>query len=125
MTYRFFLIFGETKYKSIMSKNYFISLLLCITYSSLTMYATSNQKWEKETRNSVGKTYSKLTDKLKPWNIPSHIYMVEEFGVIGDGKTINTQAIQKAIDTCSENGGGTVVFSKGEYVTGTFIIKTE
>lgn len=107
-----------------MSKNYFICLLLCITYSSLTMYATGNQKWEKETRNSVGKTYSKLTDKLKPWNVPSHIYMVEEFGVIGDGKTINTQAIQKAIDTCSENGGGTVVFSKGEYVTGTFIIKS-
>ena len=36
------------------------------------------------------------------------LYKVEDFGALGDGKTNDAAAIQKAIDTCSENGGGTV-----------------
>ena len=36
------------------------------------------------------------------------IYNIKDFGAIGDGKTMNTASIQKAIDTCFENGGGRV-----------------
>jgi len=35
-------------------------------------------------------------------------YNVLDFGAIADGETLNTKAIQKAIDECSNNGGGTV-----------------
>ncbi len=42
-----------------------------------------------------------------------------DFGAMPDGKTLNTQAIQKAIDTVAEKGGGTVTVPKGVFVSGT------
>lgn len=51
-------------------------------------------------------------------------FYVEDYGACGDGTTINTVAIQKAIDACSVAGGGVVLFSKGSYVTGTIRIKS-
>ena len=46
-----------------------------------------------------------------------------EMGVAGDGATVNTIAIQKAIDTCSAGGGGAIQFTAGHYVTGTIQLK--
>ncbi|MCF8379023.1 MAG: glycoside hydrolase family 28 protein [Bacteroidales bacterium] len=54
----------------------------------------------------------------------SQIYNVKEFGVIPDGKTINTEAIQKAIDECEKFGGGKVIFPAGEYLTGPLFLKS-
>jgi polygalacturonase len=39
-------------------------------------------------------------------------------GAIADGKTINTIAIQKAIDDCYQSGGGKVVVPGGIFITG-------
>ena len=33
-----------------------------------------------------------------------------EYGAVGDGQTNDAPAIQKAIDTCAEQGGGVVLF---------------
>lgn len=51
-------------------------------------------------------------------------YLITKYGAIGDGKTLNTIAIQKAIDVANENGGGKVVVSKGIFLTGTLEIKS-
>jgi polygalacturonase len=48
---------------------------------------------------------------------------VTKIGVVGDGATVNTAAIQKAIDDCSADGGGTVQFPAGRFVTGTIQLK--
>ena len=50
------------------------------------------------------------------------IFDVRDFGAKGDGVTLNTVAIQKAIDACAEQGGGRVLIENGTYMTGTVIL---
>ena len=53
------------------------------------------------------------------------VVSAKDMNIIGDGKTMNTKAIQKAIDFCSaQKGGGRLVFPKGEYLTGTLVMKS-
>src|SRR5712671_7915523 len=44
-------------------------------------------------------------------------------GAVGDGKTLNSRAIQAAIDKCAQAGGGTLVIPKGEFVSGALFLK--
>ena len=48
---------------------------------------------------------------------------VRDCGATGDGETLDTKAIQDAIDSCSAAGGGTVDFPGGRYLTGSLFIK--
>lgn len=43
------------------------------------------------------------------------IYLVKDFGAMGDGKTIDSPAINEAIRQAAANGGGTVYFTAGTY----------
>ena len=49
---------------------------------------------------------------------------VANVGAVGDGQTLNTEAIQKAIDDCAATGGGQVTFPAGRYVSGTLQLKS-
>jgi polygalacturonase len=51
-------------------------------------------------------------------------YIITDFKAIGDGKTMNTKAIQNAIDTCANRGGGKVIFPKGTFLTGSIHLKS-
>jgi polygalacturonase len=46
-----------------------------------------------------------------------------EFGAKADGGAKDTRAIQKAIETCSQRGGGTVYFPPGTYLTGSLHLR--
>jgi polygalacturonase len=54
----------------------------------------------------------------------SYVHNVDAYGAVGDGKTLNTAAIQAAIDTCAAAGGGTVVVPPGVYLTGPLFLKS-
>src|SRR5262252_8306840 len=47
----------------------------------------------------------------------AHGYDVRAFGATGDGKTIDTRAINKTIETAAAAGGGTVYFPAGNYLS--------
>ncbi|HMK38781.1 MAG TPA: glycosyl hydrolase family 28 protein [Bacteroidota bacterium] len=45
-------------------------------------------------------------------------YTITGFGAKPDGKTVNTDAIQSAVNRCNAQGGGTVAVPPGEFITG-------
>lgn len=61
---------------------------------------------------------------LTAQNLEARNVDVTEFGALGDGTTLNTQALQKAIDTCNETGGGEVVVPPGTYYTGSIFLRS-
>lgn len=48
---------------------------------------------------------------------------IVKYGATGDGNTLNTVAIQKAIDECHQTGGGKVLFPAGRFLSGTIVLK--
>ncbi len=51
-------------------------------------------------------------------------FNVKDYGAAGDGKTLDTAAINKTIDACSKAGGGTVYFPAGTYLSGSIRLKS-
>lgn len=53
------------------------------------------------------------------------IYNILDFGALGDGKSNDAAAIQRAVDVCSANGGGRVLIPGGKtYCTGSICLKS-
>lgn len=61
---------------------------------------------------------------LSASNPKSTIFDVYQFGAKGDGITNDQKAIQKAIDAC-KGSGGTVLFSKGRFLTGQLLLGSD
>ncbi|WP_183558730.1 glycoside hydrolase family 28 protein [Mucilaginibacter sp. SP1R1] len=52
-------------------------------------------------------------------------FIITNYGAIGDGKTDNAVAIQKAIDACTKAGGGKVIIPAGNtFMSGPFNLKS-
>ena len=51
-------------------------------------------------------------------------YNIRDYGALSDTTVLSTNAIQQAIDACSEAGGGRVVVPAGMYKTGTLVLRS-
>jgi polygalacturonase len=51
-------------------------------------------------------------------------FNVRDYGATGNGSTKETAAIEKAIEACTQAGGGTVYFPPGRYLTGAITLKS-
>ena len=54
----------------------------------------------------------------------STVYNVRDYGATGDGKAIDSDAVNKAIDAAEAHGGGTVYFPAGYYLCFSIHLKT-
>ncbi|HVU39144.1 MAG TPA: glycosyl hydrolase family 28 protein [Opitutales bacterium] len=62
-----------------------------------------------------------LTPHLPPGTT---VYNIRDFGAVGDGLTIDSDAVNRAIDAAAANGGGTVYFPAGYYLCYSIHLKT-
>lgn len=89
--------------------------------------AEESASWENPLREKLAKMAADLTANLKPWDVPNRRFEVENYSAVADGVTLNTSAIQKTFDECSNAGGSMVVFSNerisgsGNFRQGSFI----
>jgi polygalacturonase len=49
---------------------------------------------------------------------------VRDFGAAGDGKSLDTASLQRAIEACAASGGRRVVIPRGAYLTGTVRLRS-
>ncbi|HSD06592.1 glycoside hydrolase family 28 protein [Flavobacterium sp.] len=56
-----------------------------------------------------------IVNSVKQPTFPNKIYNILEYGAQSNSTFDNTEAITKAIQECSKNGGGTVVVPKGKF----------
>jgi hypothetical protein len=52
------------------------------------------------------------------------LFDVRNYGAVGDGKTPDTAAINKAVEVCTQAGGGQVRLTPGRYLSGTVHLKS-
>jgi hypothetical protein len=72
-------------------------------------------------QDSIRPDIDKSQNQEKP---PDGIYNIRNFGAKGDGTTLDSPAINEAIEICSSNGGGTVLVPPGIYLSGTIHLKS-
>ena len=51
-------------------------------------------------------------------------FNIKQFGAVADGITLNTKAINNAIDACTKKGGGVVLIPGGYWLTGPVVLKS-
>ena len=52
------------------------------------------------------------------------VFNIRDHGAAGDGTTLDTPAINKAVEACAAAGGGQVLFPPGRYLSGTIHLKS-
>jgi polygalacturonase len=56
--------------------------------------------------------------------VASHDYNILSFGAVPDGKTLNTKAIQAAINLAHKEGGGRVIIPAGRFLSGSIVLRS-
>ena len=75
--------------------------------------------------------YKKFTERLpfamsevKAPKIPNRQLLLTDFGAIGNGQTLCTDAFSQAIEALSAKGGGRLVVPRGVWLTGPIVLKS-
>lgn len=92
-----------------------------------TVLCTTLLMWLNAWAENYAKYYTDLPvemNKVEKPQIPSRQVTLSDFGAIGDGVTLCTEAFGKAITTLAEQGGGTLIVPEGMWLTGPVVLKS-
>jgi polygalacturonase len=103
-------------------KSYFYLAIffLCITASTVSVFAGSTDDEMKKYLKDIPFDIEIKVPKFRDAN-----YLITEYGAVGDGITLNSEAIQKAIDKCNIGGGGHVIIPAGLWLTGPIQLRND
>lgn len=84
-----------------------------------------------EKESACGNPYKQYTEGLpfdmpevKAPEFPDNTVSVSDFGAVGNGQQLCTDAFAKAIDALTEKGGGKLVVPRGVWYTGPIVLKS-
>lgn len=82
---------------------------------------------DNQTENQYAYLYKDLPFEmpvLSPPQFPDNEVSIKDFGGVGDGIELNTEAFSKAIDALSQKGGGRLIVPAGVWFTGPIVLKS-
>lgn len=97
----------------------FSILSLFLVYSCATSKATA---W-KHTSEPMAEM-EKLRKQIVAPKFADREFLITDYGAVGDGVTKNTEAFKKAIEACSNAGGGRVIVPLGTFLTGAIYLES-
>ena len=62
--------------------------------------------------------------EMKAPTFPDRVYNIKDFGAVGDGSALCTEAFAKAIDQLNAKGGGKLIVPQGVWFTGPIVLKS-
>ena len=95
-------------------------LFLTLIYS--TTYGQTVKAWKSSSEPL--KEMEQIRKQIKTPKFAAREFLITKYGAIGDGKTLNTEAFKKAIETCNKSGGGRVIVPLGNFLTGAIYLKS-
>lgn len=105
------------------AKTYIFASLICFLMLGITLYSCKANK-KSIARPSSFDTADKIISQIKNPQFQDKTFNIVDYGAIPDGKTNNTAAIKKAIESCAKVGGGKVVIPVGQFLTGPIHLKS-
>ncbi len=78
----------------------------------------------KERRMNQRELREEILTRIQLPRIPGRKVRAEEFGIVPNDRSIQTEALQRAIDTISAEGGGTLLLPGGSYRTGALRLRS-
>jgi len=84
----------------------------------------ANQKIEDPLSTSIYKNLEFDMPVVREPAFRDYTVSITDFGAVGDGQTLNTSAITKAINNVVAKGGGKVIIPRGLWLTGPIMLKS-
>lgn len=114
------LCFVNLKRKPILMKKHLLIGVLLL--SCISMSFSQDKAWSSSKQPL--REVEILKKKIKKPVFANRDFLITDFGAIADGETKNTAALKKAIEACSEAGGGRVVVPEGTFLTGAIYLES-
>lgn len=82
------------------------------------------REWQPDTMKTSNLLALVITLLLAAFNAHGLTLNARDFGAVGDRISLDTKAIQAAMDKCATAGGGTVELANGTFLTGTIYLRS-